>query len=88
MFLEKLYFTSNFTKNSNKYSSKSNTKLLIYLKFYILKYQTQKKFYLEAYDATTRETIITNGDCHFINIIKNNKYEIRIDRELNPNNFV
>ena len=88
MFLEKLYFISNFAINFNKYSSKSNTKLLIYLKFYISKYQTQKTFYLEVYDTTTRETIITDGDCYFIDTIKNNKYEIRIDKELNPNNFV
>lgn len=60
----------------------------IYLIFYIPHIQTQKTFYLEAYDTSTKETIITNGDCYFINTLDNNEYEIRIFKELNKNSFV
>ena len=60
----------------------------IYLLFYIPKSQTQKSFYLEAYDINTRKTIITDGDCHFINTNENTNYEIRIDRQLNDNSFI
>ena len=60
----------------------------IYLIFYISSTQTQKSFYLEAYDTSTKETIISNGDCYFIDTVKNNKYEIRIDKKLQKNSFV
>lgn len=60
----------------------------IYLIFYIPNTQSQKTFYLEAYDTTTKETIITNGDCYSINTAKNNKYELRIDKTLQKNSFV
>ena len=60
----------------------------IYLLFYIPKSQAQKSFYLEAYDINTRKTIITDGDCHFINTNENTNYEIRIDRQLNDNSFI
>ena len=60
----------------------------IYLIFYIPNTQSQKTFYLEAYDTTTKETIITNGDCYSINTAKNNKYELRIDKTLQKDSFV
>ena len=60
----------------------------IYLTFYIPANQIQKTFYLEAYDTSTGETIITNGDCYFINTIENINYEIRIYKELQRDSYV
>ena len=60
----------------------------IYLIFYIPEYQQQKSFYLEAYDASSEETIISNGDCYFINTRENNEYEIRIYKNLKNINFI
>ena len=50
----------------------------IYLIFSIPNEQTNKNFYLEAYDTSDKETIISNGDCYFIDTTQNVKYEIRI----------
>ena len=60
----------------------------IYLKFNIPENQEQKNFYLEAYDISDGETIITNGDCYFINTTENIDYEIRIYKALRNNSFV
>ena len=60
----------------------------IYLIFNIPKTQNQKTFYLEAYDISTRETIISNGDCYLINVEEKNQYEIRIFKELKQNSFI
>ena len=60
----------------------------IYLLFDIPKDQKQKQFFLEAYDISNGETIITNGDCYFINTTKNTDYEIRIYRPLKDNSFI
>lgn len=60
----------------------------IYLTFYIPSNQIQKNFYLEAYDTSTGETIITNGDCYFINTTENINYEIRIFKPLQINSYV
>ena len=50
--------------------------------------QTLKTFYLEAYNTSNGETIISNGDCYLIDITKNSAYEIRIFKELKSNSFV
>jgi hypothetical protein len=47
---------------------------IIYLKFNIPENQEQKNFYLEAYDISDGETIITDGDCYFINTTENIDY--------------
>lgn len=60
----------------------------IYLLFNVQSKQTQKTFYLEAYDISNGETIISNGDCYFINITENSDYEIRIYKELKDNSFI
>ena len=60
----------------------------IYLIFTIPREQKQKSFYLEAYDTSNEETIISNGDCYFINTTENDKYEIRIYKQLEENSFV
>ena len=46
----------------------------IYLLFSIPINQTQKTFYLEAYDISNQETIISNGDCYLIDTNKNTDY--------------
>jgi hypothetical protein len=60
----------------------------IYLLFSIPKDQTQKTFYLESYDISNGETIISNGDCYFINTTVNTDYEIRIFNKLKEDSFV
>ena len=65
-----------------------NSYRYIYLIFTIPKEQKQKSFYLEAYDTSNEETIISNGDCYFINTTENDKYEIRIYKQLKENSFV
>ena len=60
----------------------------IYLIFTIPTTQKQKFFYLEAYDISNNETIISNGDCYFINIGEKNEYEIRIYKELISNSYI
>ena len=60
----------------------------IYLIFTIPREQKQKTFFLEAYDTSNEETIISNGDCYFINITENDKYEIRIYKKLKEESFV
>ena len=60
----------------------------IYLEFSILPNQIQKTFYLEAYDTLSGETIISNGDCYFINTTENIYYEIRIFKELKRDSYV
>ena len=47
-----------------------------------------KTFYLEAYDTSNGEAIISNGDCYLLNLTKNSDYEIRIFKELKSNSFV
>lgn len=60
----------------------------IYLIFSIPNEQTNKNFYLEAYDTSIKETIISNGDCYFIDTTQNAKYEIRIFKKLKENSFI
>ena len=60
----------------------------IYLRFSIPRTQTQKSFYLEAYDTSNGETIISNGDCYLINTNENEDYEIRITKELKKNSYI
>ena len=50
--------------------------------------QKPQTFYLEAYDTSNGETIISNGDCYLIDISDDSDYEIRIDKELKSNGFV
>ena len=49
-----------------------------YLIFSLPENQTQREFYLEAIDTIQNKTVISNGDCYFINITKNSYYELRI----------
>ena len=60
----------------------------VYLTFTIPDTQNQKSFYLEAYDTSNKETIISNGDCYYINTTKNNKYEIRIYKKLKRDSYI
>ena len=60
----------------------------IYLIFNIPNSQVQKTFYLEAYDTSTGETIITNGDCYLINTTENKYYEINIFKDLKKNSYI
>ena len=60
----------------------------IYLIFTIPNEQTKKTFYLEAYDTSDKKTIISNGDCYFIDTTQNVKYEIRIYKTLKEKSFV
>ena len=59
----------------------------IYLIFDILEGKTNK-FYLMAYDSSTKDTIISNGDTYFIDCNQNNKYEIQIFKTLKNNSFI
>lgn len=59
----------------------------IYLIFHIPQNQIQK-FYLMAYDTSSKETIISNGDYYEIDCNENNKYEIRIFKSLKIDSFV
>ena len=58
------------------------------MKFDIPKKQKQKTFYIEIYNISNGETIISNGDCYFINTTKNIDYEIRIIKQLKNDSFV
>ena len=60
----------------------------IYLRFTIPKTQEQKSFYLEAYYISDEETIISNGDCYFVNTKENVDYELRIDKTLRKKDFI
>ena len=60
----------------------------IYLRFTIPEAQKQKSFYLEAYYISDDETIISNGDCYYINTIDNIDYELRIDKILRTNDYI
>ena len=60
----------------------------VYLIFSIPKTQNQKSFYLEAYDTSNKETIISNGDCYYIDTAENNEYEIRIYKELKTDSYI
>lgn len=56
--------------------------------FDIPKSQKQKVFFLEAYYTSDKETIITNGNCYFINTTNNTDYEIRIYKKLREKDFI
>ena len=60
----------------------------VYLIFDIPKAQNKKTFYLEAYDISDEETIISNGDCYFINTTENINYEIRIYKNLKNDSYI
>lgn len=60
----------------------------IYLFFSIPTIQTQKSFYLEAYDISDGETIISNGDCYLIDTTQNKDYEIRIYKTLKVDSYI
>ena len=59
----------------------------IYLIFDILEGK-KNKFYLMAYDSSTKDTIISNGDAYIIDCNQNNKYEIQIFKTLKNNSFI
>ena len=60
----------------------------IYLEFIIPRTQSQKTFYLEAYDTSNQETIISNGDCYYIDTTANIDYEIRIYKTLKTDSYI
>ena len=60
----------------------------IYLRFTIPESQKQKSFYLEAYYISDEETIISNGDCYYINTLENIDYELRIDKTLRIKSYI
>ena len=70
------------------YYAKLDNYRYIYLSFTIPITQKQKSFYLEAYDTSNGETIISNGDCYLINTNENKDYEIRIYKELKENSYI
>lgn len=43
----------------------------------------QQKFYLEVYDINTKENLLSNGDCHLINLIEHQEYELQIYKSIN-----
>ena len=59
----------------------------IYLIFHLPNDQINK-FYLMAYITSTKETIISNGDFYEIDPNENNKYEIRIYKQLKNNSYI
>jgi len=65
-----------------------NSYRYVYLIFTIPKSQKQKYFYLEAYDTSDNETIISNGDCYYLNVGQNTDYEIRIYKTLKTNSYI
>ena len=60
----------------------------IYLGFTIPEEQKQKSFYLEAYYISDEETIISNGDCYYINTLENVDYELRINKTLRIKSYI
>ena len=60
----------------------------IYLRFIIPKKQNEKTFFLEAFDTSNKENIISNGDCYFINTSVNIDYEIRIYKKLKIDSYI
>ena len=60
----------------------------IYLKFTIPEKQKQKSFYLEAYYISDEETIISDGDCYFVNTNENVDYELRIYKNLRKKDYI
>ena len=42
----------------------------------------QDVFYLEVYDINTGENLLSNGDCHLINLTSQEKYELQIYKPL------
>ena len=47
-----------------------------------------KRFYLMAYDSSSKETIISNGDIYDIDCSEKNKYEIQIFKPLKTNSLI
>lgn len=82
--------------NSNPYSPKISSSYPEYVKsydyhfinfiFYIPKSQKQKWFYFEVYDCMTKESLISNGDCHFINITNQFIYQFYFTKHINDSN--
>lgn len=70
------------------YYAKLDNYRYIYLTFIIPYTQKQKLFYLEAYDTSNGENIISNGDCYLINTTENKDYEIRIYKELKEKSYI
>ena len=60
----------------------------IYILFPYAKGQTQNQFWLEATDVDTDRTVIKNGDCYFINITRNYRYELRFYGTLGESRFI
>ena len=59
----------------------------IYLTFNIPIEQKQKNFYLEAYNISDGMPLTSNGNCYFINVIKNSGYELRIYKNLRTGDY-
>ena len=60
----------------------------IYLRFTIPEKQEQKSFFFEAYYISDEETIISNGDCYFVNTRENVDYELRIYKTLRKKDYI
>ena len=60
----------------------------IYILFSSIAEQTQNQFWLEATDVDTDKTVIKNGDCYFINITRNYRYELRFYGTLGESRFI
>ena len=91
------YLTYNYPlspKIPTSFLSKSKNNIItdpyryVYLTFNVEDSQTQKEFYLEAYDTLSKDNLISNGDCYLINLNENNKYEIQFYKELNNDSFI
>lgn len=59
----------------------------IYLKIYIPEGKT-KQFFLMAYDTSTKETIISNGDTYEIDCSEKHEFEMRIHKPLKNHSFI
>ena len=60
----------------------------IYLLFPYTRNQTQNEFWLEATDIKNDKTVITNGDCYFVNLTLNNRYELRFYGTLTNSTYI
>ena len=55
--------------------------------FYIPKSQKQKWFYFEAYEWKTKKSLISNGDCYFLNITEHIIFQFIYTKHLDVSGF-
>lgn len=60
----------------------------IYLLFSYTRNQTQKEFWIEATDIKNDKTVIKNGDCYFVNLTLNSRFELRFYGTLTDSRYI